>query len=174
YPRLDFILSGVAEGWLVADRLAREDIPVIAVPMYNLPGSFESIASTQSNVGRMRAAGIRVAIADPGQPRLMTQQAGQTVAQARIPGATGMTRDQALAAITSVPAAILGLNVGSIAPGKQADIVIWDGDPIELSTAPTAVYIGGVAQPMDSRQTKLRDRYNPANPDTGLPKQYSR
>ncbi len=174
YPRLRLILSGVAEGWMVADRLARENIPVIAVPMYNLPGSFESLGSTQSNVGRMVAAGVKVAIADPGQPRLMTQQAGQTVAQARIPGAAGLTRDQALAAITSVPASILGINAGSIAPGKDADIVIWDGDPIEISSAPTAVYIGGVAQPMDSRQTKLRDRYNPANADTGLPKQYSR
>mgnify|MGYP001362781004 FL=1 len=63
-------------------------------------------------------------------------------------------------AITSVPASIFGLSdLGSLAPGNRADLVIWDGDPLEVMTTTEAVYIDGVEQSLESRQTKLRDRY---------------
>ena len=86
--------------------------------------------------------------------------AGNAVAQAAVPGGVGLTRGQALAAITRNPARIFGLtDLGTLETGKRGDVIVWDGDPLELTSAPTAVFIDGVAQPMVSRQTLLRDRY---------------
>jgi len=59
-----------------------------------------------------------------------------------------------------VPAALYGRNdLGVLRQGAIADVVIWNGDPLELMASPDAVYIAGVSMPMESRQTKLRDRY---------------
>jgi imidazolonepropionase-like amidohydrolase len=79
----------------------------------------------------------------------------------------GMSYDAALAAITINPARIFGVadQVGSLEVGKDADVVIWTGDPFEPLSQPTAVFIRGVAQPMTSRQIELRDRYR----DLGRP-----
>ena len=75
--------------------------------------------------------------------------------------ANGLSWDDALAAMTSVPARIWGIadSYGTLEPGKDADVVIWDGDPLELSSFPTAVFIRGRQIPMTSRQIELRDRY---------------
>ena len=113
----------------------------------------------------MVAAGVLVGIGTAGgesfnQPRNVTQFAGNLVAQGRLPGGVGVTRDQALSLITRNPAEIFGMtDTGTIAPGKRADLVVWDGDPLELTSAPVMVMIDGVQQPITSRQTDLRDRY---------------
>jgi imidazolonepropionase-like amidohydrolase len=109
------------------------------------------------------------------QVRLARQQAGNLVAIARVPGATGLSWGEALAAITSGPAEAVGLGgeIGSLRPGRRADVVLWDGDPLENMSAATMVMIDGVEQPLDNRQTRLRDRYR--NPVEGeLPKAYDR
>ena len=95
----------------------------------------------------------------------MTQIAGNAVAY-------GMPWDHALAAITRNPAQIWGIDssYGTLEAGKDADVVIWDGDPLDLS-APTAVFIKGVNIPLVSRQTKLRDRYRDLN-DKKMPFAY--
>jgi imidazolonepropionase-like amidohydrolase len=152
---------------------------VLTMPLADLPDSFESLAATRSNVGRMAAAGVKVGLAVVGddsatQLRNLPVYAGNVVAQASVPGGAGLTRGQALAAITSVPAAIFGLaDVGSLEVGKRGDVVIWDGDPLETTSAPVAVLIDGVAQSMISRQTLLRDRYRDLKPGD-LPFQYPR
>jgi len=63
--------------------------------------------------------------------------------------------------ITSRPAEVLGLGreIGSLAPGRRADVVIWSDDPLQVSSNADMVLIDGVQQPMDTRQTKLRERY---------------
>jgi cytosine/adenosine deaminase-related metal-dependent hydrolase len=107
--------------------------------------------------------------------RYTTQYAGNIVSLERVPGATGLTWDEAFAAISSVPADIMGVGdrLGSLKAGKAADVVVWDGDPLELSSAPTTVIIDGVEQPLDNRQNRLRDRY--ARPTEGdLSKAYDR
>jgi cytosine/adenosine deaminase-related metal-dependent hydrolase len=53
----------------------------------------------------------------------------------------------------------MGARLGTIEPGKDADVVVWNGDPLELTSAAEAVFVRGVAVPMVSRQTLLRDRY---------------
>ena len=180
FPRLRLILIGAREGWLVADRIAAAKVPVITLSLFDLPDSFENIASTRSNVGRLVSAGVTVGLGiyggDSGsQPRNLPYFAGNAVAQAAVPGGVGLTKAQALATITSAPAEIFGLtDLGSLAPGKRGDVVIWDGDPLELTSAPVAVYIDGVAQPMVSRQTLLRDRYKTLGQPAPLPLQYPR
>jgi imidazolonepropionase-like amidohydrolase len=180
FPALRLVLVGAAEGWTVADKIAAAGVPVIASALTDLPNTFEQLASTQSNVGRMRAAGVKVSIGmiddeESRQVRLERQYAGNLVAVARLPGATGLTWGQALQAITSAPAEAVGMGgeIGSLKPGRRADVVVWDGDPLENSSAALLVMIDGVQQPLSNHQTRLRDRYR--TPTEGqLPKAYDR
>ncbi len=94
FPALDLVLVGVTEGWMVAPQIAAADVPVITNALIDLPSSFERLAATQSNVGRMVDAGVRVAIggyeSSGDHPRGLPQQAGNMVALNRVPGATGL------------------------------------------------------------------------------------
>ncbi len=176
FQQLDMVLVGVSEGWLVAKELAASGVPVIADPLDDLPSSFEQLAATQSNVGRMTQAGVKVAIggiAAFDQPRNLKQYAGNLVALQKVPRAAGLSWGQALASITSIPAAISGMGgkLGVLAPGAAADVVVWDGDPLELSSAPVHVFIDGVQQPLENHQTRLRDRYKNLD-ESALPKAY--
>jgi imidazolonepropionase-like amidohydrolase len=169
-PRIKLIILGATEGWRVADQVAAANVPVIVNPLANLPDRMEILAATLENAGRLSAAGVTVAIADPGQAshntRLIQQLAGNAVAN-------GMKWEDAFKAITSVPAGMYGrADLGVLRTGATADVVIWDGDPLELMSSPDAVYIDGVATPMESRQTKLRDRYLQLNGDK--PQAYER
>ena len=170
FASLKIVLVGASEGWTVADRIARAGVPVIASAVNDLPASFEQLAATQSNVGRMRAAGVNVSIGmiDDNDTRYMfeeRQYAGNLVALQRIPGATGVSWGEALAMITSKPAEAVGMagEIGSLVPGRRADVVIWSGDPLEGSSAAEAVFIDGVRQPLETHQTRLRDRYRDLN-----------
>lgn len=175
FAQLDMVLVGAGEGWLVADAIAAAGVPVIADALDDLPEAFETLAATQSNIGRMLRAGVKVAIsANSGtEPRNMTQAAGNLVALSKIPGAAGLTWGQAFAAISSVPAAINGYGgkAGVLAAGAMGDVVIWDGDPLEVGSVPTAVYIGGVEQSLENHQSRLRERYRDLD-ETYLPKAY--
>lgn len=178
YPKLRLVLTGASEGWRVAREIAAAKVPVIAAALADLPESFEAVAATESNVGRMRAAGVQVGLSADGASggeHNIRQYAGNLVAITRIPGATGLDWGQALASITSGPAAALGLDgeIGSLRPGRRADVIVWDGDPLEIESQPVAIWIDGKPQPMRSRQTELRDRY--LTPTEGaLPKAYDR
>ena len=174
------MLVGASEGWLVADQLAAAGVPVIASAVNDLPASFEQIAATQSNVGRMRDAGVQVAIGmiDDNDTRFLfneRQYAGNLVALTDVPGASGVRWGEALAMITSRPAQILGLGneLGSLAKGRRADVVVWSGDPLDVRSSAEMVLIDGVQQPLETRQTKLRDRYRDIG-DSALPEAYQR
>ena len=179
-PALSLVIVGATEGWRVAPQIAASGVPVIASAVNDLPGSFEQIAATQSNVGRMKAAGVTVAIGmidddDTRQAMHAAQYAGNLVALTHVPGATGLNWNDAFAAITSKPAQVMGMGgeIGSLLPGRRGDVVIWDGDPLEVATGVEAAWIDGVRQPLETRQTRLRARY--ANPQEGnLPKAYDR
>lgn len=174
FPQLRLVIVGAAEGWMVAPELARSGVPVLATPLTDLPNSFEQLGATQSNIGRMKAAGVKVALgAFFDQPRYATQYAGNLVALAKVPGASGLTWGQAFAAISSGPADIMGMGdrFGSLRPGRAGDVVIWDGDPLELTSGVVRVFIDGVEQPLSNHQTRLRDRYDTPN-EGELPKAY--
>ena len=175
---LKFVIVGASEGWLVADRLAKSGIPVIASALNDLPASFEEIAATESNVGRMRAAGVKVSIGmidDDDAHRLFYEReyAGNLVALQKVPGATGVSWGEALHMITSGPAEALGLGgqIGRLTAGQHGDVVIWSGDPLEVTSAAEQVFIDGVEQPLDDHQSRLLERYRYL-PRTDLPKAY--
>ncbi|NBB25192.1 amidohydrolase family protein [Porphyrobacter sp. SLTP] len=163
YPKLDLVLVGVTEGWLVANEIAAAGVPVIANGLNDLPETFEQLGATQSNAGRMAKAGVTVAInAESLQnPRRLQQVAGNLVALTRMPGASGMDWGKAFAAISSVPAEISGMGgkAGVLKPGALGDVVMWTGDPLEVGSVPTKVFIAGVEQDLTNHQTRLRDRY---------------
>jgi len=120
-------------------------------------------ASSDSELQKLRAYEALSA-----HPRL-----ADLVALTRVPGMTGLSWDAAFAAISSGPAEALGLGgeLGSLRPGRHGDVVIWDGDPLELGTAVVQEFIDGVEQPLTNHQTRLRERYwNP--PEGALPKAY--
>ena len=178
FRSLRIVIVGASEGWLVADRIAASGIPVIASAVNDLPASFEQLAATQSNVGRMRAAGVRVSIGTINDDETRNvfrerQYAGNLVALTKIPGATGLSWGEALAAITSGPAEAIGMggDFGSLAPGRRADVVIWSGDPLDPRSAAEAVFIDGVEQPLTNHQSRLRDRYRHL-PRRELPEAY--
>jgi len=156
-PALDLVIVGADEAWLVANELAASGISVIIDPFSNLPASFSQLAATQRNAERLIEAGVITAFTHLGnsshQARLVVQVAGNAVAN-------GVNRDQALKAITTNPADIFGLtDYGRIEAGAVADLVVWDGDPLEVMSAPSLILIDGLIQSPESRQTRLRDRY---------------
>lgn len=176
FPALRLVIVGASEGWRVASELAAARVPVFANALADLPGSFETLGATQSNVGRMTAAGVKVALGgffDGDQPRYAPQFAGNLVGLSRVPGASGLSWGQALAAITSIPAEILGESAvfGSLKPGLAADLVVWDGDPLEVSSTPVTIFIDGKPQSLVTHQSRLRQRYRHPN-EGGLPKAY--
>ncbi len=175
FPRLDLVLVGASEGWIVAGDIAAAGVPVIADGLDDLPGSFEELGATQSNIGRMVKAGVSVAINASAMenPRNLNQYAGNLVALTRVPGADGLSWGQAFAAISSVPARISGMSgrAGVLAPGAMGDLVVWDGDPLELGSMPVKVFIDGVEQPLDNHQSRLKERYRDLD-ESDLPKAY--
>lgn len=163
-PQLRFVIHGGAEAWQVADELVRAQIPMLLDPLSNLPDRFERLSARLDNAALLHRAGVSFAIApapsavDAHQARLALQLAGNAVAN-------GLPWDAAFAAVTRGPADAFGVGnrLGRLERGYAADVVIWDGDPLEVMSAPTTVLIEGEEQPLVSRQTRLRDRYNPAN-----------
>jgi imidazolonepropionase-like amidohydrolase len=150
------IIAGAAEAWVVADELAEQDVPVLIDALQNLPSSFDAIGSRLDNAALLHRAGVTLAFTQFGESanaRKIRQLAGNAVAH-------GLPKDVALAAVTHTPAEIFGLgNRGQIIEGQAADLVLWSGDPLEVTSVAEQVWIAGEAVEMRSRQTELRDRY---------------
>ena len=156
---LRMVLAGASEAWLLADEIADAGVSVIMDPMANLPGDFDQLAARLDAATRLQAAGVRllftgVAWRNTHSAYTVRQAAGNAVAH-------GLGEDEAIAAMTINPATVFGFadNFGSIEEGKTADLVIWDGHPLEILTRADAVIINGEQVPMVSRATRLRDRY---------------
>ncbi len=165
--KVKVILEGAEEGWIVAADIAKAGVPVIIDTQADLPDSFETLGSRLDNAARLQAAGVAVAITGSRDFNNLRQErlnAGLAVAN-------GLPYSAALAGVTLVPAKIWGMSsVGTLEVGKAADVVVWNGDPLETTTWPTAVFVGGYQQPTDYRGLKLRDRY--ARPAGAYPRAY--
>jgi imidazolonepropionase-like amidohydrolase len=158
HEKLHAVVKGGQEAWRVAPELAAAHIPVVLNPLDDLPASFDVIGATLENAARLNRAGVQIAFSlDDPQPhniRKVRQTAGIAVVH-------GLPPEAGLAALTRNPAEIFGVasRNGSIARGRPADLVLWSGDPLEVTTLAERVFIAGQSQPMQSRQTLLRDRY---------------
>ncbi len=152
------VIAGGAEAWVVASYLARAGVPVLLDPLVNLPASFDKMGARLDNAALLSRAGVRIAFTLEEDP---TQRAGRIRQVAGNAVAHGLASDVALAAITATPADIFGVGStrGRIAQGQVADLVLWSGDPLEVTSIADQVWIAGNAIQMTSRQTELRDRY---------------
>lgn len=156
--KVKIAIAGGAEAWQLAPELAAAKVPVFVDALGNLPTTFDQIGATLENAARLQRAGVPVAFAQRDDAshnaRKMRQLAGNAVANG-LPWADG------LAGLTRIPAEVLGVadQIGSIEPGKRADLVLWEGDPLDVAHYAEQVWLGGRAMPMRSRQTELRDRY---------------
>ncbi|WP_261997279.1 amidohydrolase family protein [Stenotrophomonas sp. Ste96] len=164
-------IAGGAEAWRLAPQLAQAGVPVFVDGLGNLPTSFDQLGATLQNAARLQAAGVPVSFAQRDDAshnaRKMRQLAGNAVAN-------GLPWGDGLAGLTRVPAQALGVGdrLGTIEPGKLADLVLWEGDPLDVGHYAEQVWLGGRAMPMRSRQTELRDRYQA--PASSEPRAYSR
>jgi len=149
------VIHGAAEGWLLADALAQAEIAVIVDPLVYGPGSFGEIHARADGPSLLAAAGVPVIFTTNSShnARNLKQVAGNAVRG-------GFDHDGAIRAITQVPAEVFGLEGrGVIEAGAYADLVLWSGDPLEISTRVEQVWINGRDIALESRQTKLRDAY---------------
>lgn len=164
---LDFILAGANEAWKVADMLAEKDVRVILGPTQTMPGDDdESYDEAYANPGKLHAAGVTFAIATFGSSnvRLLPFEAGQAVP-------FGLPNEEALKAITIYPAQILGLadKVGTIEPGKMANLMVTDGDPLEIRTQVTEVIIGGRPVGVENKHKDSYEKWRSRPTGSGSP-----
>ncbi len=153
--KLKLVLVEAAEGWKVADRIAAKHVPVVVKPLTDIP-SFDAPGASLENAARLSKAGVRIVISsfETHNARNVRQEAGNAIAN-------GLDRDAALRAVTLEPAEVWGVaaRCGSIEAGKDADIVVWSGDPFELTTGPEHVFIRGREIAPDTRQKQLLEKY---------------
>ena len=164
---LNAVIAGGTEAWMVAEQLAAAMVPVLLDPLSNLPGNFDELGARLDNAAILQAAGVDVAISGGGShnARKQRQMAGNAVSY-------GLPHEAGIAALTSNPARIFGVSdqQGSITQDQPANVVLWSGDPLDVTSAAEMVVINGQLIPMESRQTKLRDRYLPEYP--AMPRAY--
>ena len=137
----DLVIDHGTEGYLIAGKIAAAGVPVVAGPLITSRSKVELRNRTLANPGLLAAAGVTVSIATdhPIVPvHLLIVQAALAVKE-------GMDRDAALRAVTINPARVLRVDdrLGSLVPGKDADLVIWSGDPLDIMSRAEAAYIGG-------------------------------
>lgn len=162
---LRIAIAGGSEAWRVADRIAAARVPVLAGAMNNIPGSFATLGARQENPGLLRRAGVTVMLLGTGSDpdafnvRNIRQEAGNAVAY-------GMTWDDALRSITLAPAEFFGVadRIGSLQPGRTANVVVWSGDPFEFATVAERVFVRGREIREPSRQDMLMQRYKTTPP----------
>jgi imidazolonepropionase-like amidohydrolase len=160
---LRVIIIGGADAWLAADALAAARIPVILDPEANLPGNFDELGARLDNAASLHEAGVSVAIVVLSGIH-QSYNAGESMrAGAGLAVANGLPYIEGLRSITTVPAQIWGLGArcGTLAAGQDGDLVVWDGDPLEPSSAAVTVLVDGKEVSLVTRQTELRDRYLP-------------
>ena len=168
---LRIMIGGGAEAWMVADKLAAARVPVLTGAMNNIPGSFTQLGTNQENAGLLRRAGVTVIVIGNGpgdeesfNVRNIKQEAGNAVAY-------GMSWDDALRAVTLTPAEVFGVadRIGSLQAGRDANVVIWSGDPFEFTSVPEHVFVRGREYLQPDRQQMLTDRYKTLPPAYGTP-----
>jgi imidazolonepropionase-like amidohydrolase len=155
---LKVILKHVTHAQEILDEIASYHVPVIVGPIYDFPRPNERYDAVFSLPAELQKRGVKIALAtfgeDMGGSRNLPYAAGYAVAY-------GLPYDEALKAITLNPAEMFGLGdqLGSLDVGKTANVVVANGDPLDVRTSVKQLFIAGRKVPMVSRQTQLRDEY---------------
>jgi imidazolonepropionase-like amidohydrolase len=159
------VIVGGAEAWRAANELASGHVPVILDPLDDLPVSYDAVGARRDNARILAAAGVTIGFLVSGQGIYLSYNVGPALREgAGIAVANGLPYSQALRAITQNAGRIWldPAPAGTLVPGAAADLVIWDGDPLEPASAPVAMFLRGSEISLRTRQTLLRDRYRPA------------
>jgi imidazolonepropionase-like amidohydrolase len=159
------VIVGGAEAWRAANELASGHVPVILDPLEDLPVSYDAVGARRDNARILAAAGVTIGFLVSGQGIYLSYNVGPALREgAGIAVANGLPYAQALRAITQNAGRIWldPAPAGTLVPGAAADLVIWDGDPLEPASAPVAMFLKGSEISLRTRQTLLRDRYRPA------------
>ena len=154
---LDAVLYGVREGWKVVDVLADAQIPCVVGPVLAVPRSeYDPYDASYANAAVLARAGVPFAIMAKD-----SENTRNTPFHAAMASAFGLPHEEAVRSITYYAARILGLEgeIGSLAPGKVADVILTDGDLLEIRTRVTAVFIDGIHTSLQNRQSRFYDRY---------------
>jgi len=150
------VIARGLEAWRVADELAAARVPVIAMPLVNVPLTFDGLAARADSPALLHAAGVQLALSTG-----KTHQAGKLRQAAGNAVRAGLPYDAAIRAITRGAADIFGLGAqyGTVEPNKIANVVVWSGDPLELSSHAEAVFIRGRQVDLKNRHSALLKRY---------------
>jgi imidazolonepropionase-like amidohydrolase len=155
--KLKFVLNHIAHSQPVLDYVASLKVPVIVGPIYEAPKEDERYDTVYSLPAQLYKRGVKIVFASYSahNVRNLPDQAGFATA-------FGLPYDEALKAITINAAEVWGVadQLGSLDVGKTANIVMANGDPLDVKTDVKQVFIQGRAIPMTSRQTQLRDEYS--------------
>ena len=154
---IKLVIMGASEGWMVAQELSEANIPVIIEPINNLPSSFDKLGSKLENASILQEKGVKILINsdryETHNAHLSRQGAGTAVSY-------GLPWNEAIKALTYNISSTFGLNgKGAIKEGFDADLIIWDSDPLEVTSFPDKIYIKGELMSPETRSKMLRDRY---------------
>jgi imidazolonepropionase-like amidohydrolase len=156
--KLKMILAGGEQAYRVKDLLRSKGIPVILRPTLTLPSEEDDAYDRLlSQPAELAAAGVKIAFGsfDNSFARRLGQQAANAVAY-------GLPYDEALKAVTVYPAEIFGVadQVGTLETGKVANIIVTNGDPLELTTEVKYLFIKGQSTSLDNRHLRLYEKYS--------------
>ena len=173
--RLPLIVLGGSEAWRCEDLLAAHKVAVVLDPEADIPWTFDELGARADNAALLAKAGVTIAFSVSGNTIYLSHNAGAAVREgAGLAVANGLPYAEALKALTIHPARIFGIadHYGSVARGFDADLVIWNGDPLEPTSAPDLVLVRGEPASRTTRQTLLRDRYAPKHAQDRWPPAY--
>ena len=152
---INLIISGAEEGWRVSRQLAEAEIPVILQPIDNIPNSFNELGSRLDNASMLYKSGVKILIGshETHNAYLSRQGAGIAVSY-------GLPWEEALKGLTKNIVEVFKIDKrGSIQPGYIADIVVWSGDPLEVTSFVEQVYLSGESVSTKNRSMRLKERY---------------
>jgi imidazolonepropionase-like amidohydrolase len=171
--KIRVVLVGAEEAWRVAPLLASHHIPVVLDPYASTPATYDQLGARLDNAAILDRAGVIISFKAAFVH--VSYNAGLAIREgAGVAVANGLPYAHAIKALTENAAVTWGIadHYGTLEPGKDADIVVWDGDPLEPSSAPSFVMVKGKPVSLESRQTQLEKRYGPAHARDPLPPAY--
>jgi len=153
--KIDLVIFGAAEGWRVAQQIASAKVPVIIQPIDNIPHSFNELGARLDNAYLLHSEGVKILISSPETHNSYLSRQGAGIAVSY-----GLPWKEALKGLTKNISEVFKLNKrGAIQEGYIADIIIWDGDPLEVTSFVDGVYLSGKKYPVENRSMRLKERY---------------